>query len=721
MNNSNLKKSPENDESLGFDPGSILLSLRLKLKLIVTVVVLSAFLGITCGFIFGRKVFQSESILRYRLVGEEPTMGETNFIFTQLSMVKLATNLEEVRKKLNLAVSLQSLGQSVDVSLQRNTSLLSLKGSWDDPETAASITNCIRDVFLENGLRTRQIEAGKKLAGVVGRLDNVKKELMKSENNLQEFTTTNKVIDLDKETQWYLEQLINMDLLYEQAQIEEKTINLQLENLSKIVANLKSRAEEESANSSTMENLGDLNIKVVRLRDAIHEDKTSRAAHAELKQKELEYEQAKELFKKRLIAAANVEKAKNAFEQQKALTIDTKQTKAWKKEVEDLNKRVIPTKGGDGPSGPLLKSMMLKSFELELESVSVKDKVIHLKKARDRVKEKLDHLPTLQREFVFLNREVSAQETEKKTLESQMAQIKSIFESKEYDFTVISTARVPLYPIKSNRKLIAIGIFGAIFSVFFIGLLAFELLDTRIRSEKDLQVKLKLKVLGTLPIIHPEQGSIFPGENESALIESFRIISRQIRSVVPQKGGKILIVSAENHEGRTMVATNLASCYGRTDERVLLIDAQVRKIDSEFSVKDLITKGSTEGNVKGLGEYLSFAASSAKEVISPTVLPGVSCIPRIGAAIIPDLLASHRMSEFIKELSVTYSIILLDSPPVIKYVDADILCSSADAIVFVVKSNQTRLSSLKKALERLEQTGTPIIGTILTNVDKVYL
>lgn len=705
-------------ESLGFDPLTILLGLRLKIRHIVVFAFLSAILGIVAALTLGQTTWRSETILRYKKVGENPTMGETNFLVTQLSLVKLPANLEATRQIMGLASKIQNIGRAIEVTLQRNTSLLIIRGTWSDPEIAASLTATIRDVFLENTLKIRQQENIKKKTDVESRLNEVIVELKTAEKNLQNFTTSNNVIDLDKEAQWYLEQMINTDLLYEQAQIEEKTIILQVANLGQIIENLKHRVAEEAANSSTMENLGDLNIKMQRLKDAIHEDKTHRAAQAELKQRELEYNQAKELFKRRLIAAADVEKAKNAYERQKALTVDTSKTSAWKKDLEDLHQRVLPNKGDDGPAGTLLKSMMLKSFELDLESVAVKDKVEHLKAARDRVKEKLDKLPALQRDFVKLSREVAAREAEKKTLESELVEVKSAVESKEYDFTVVSQPVKPIFPYHSNRRIIAASVSSAIFLTCLLLLVALEFIDTSIKSERDFKAKLDIELLGVLPSVSEAQ-NIFPGQEDSALVEEFRIIAQQLRTRLPENGTSILVASAEANEGRTMVTTNLACCFGRTDERVLMVDAQVRSIETKNSIKDFVI-AEQDSEMMGLGDYLSFRAQNSGEIVYPTSMARVAGIPRIGEAVIPDLINSNRMKELFTQISQDFSIILVDSPPVTGFVDADILCTHTNAVLLVVRSRKTKLNAIKKAIKRIRDTKTPIIGAILTDVDKVF-
>ncbi len=180
MSSSDLQNNNA-DEGLGFDPISLLKGFRLRLRLILLMLVVSAATGVVCSYTFGKKSYRSETILRYRKVGPGPVMGETNFILTQLNMIKLSSNLEQVREKLQLNATISAIGHAISASPQRNTSLITIQGTWDDPETVASLTNCIRDVFLENSLKTRQQEAGKKLADLQKRLETVRSELVQAE------------------------------------------------------------------------------------------------------------------------------------------------------------------------------------------------------------------------------------------------------------------------------------------------------------------------------------------------------------------------------------------------------------------------------------------------------------------------------------------------------------------------------------------------------------
>lgn len=709
----------DSEEGLGFDVLALLTGLRLRVWLLLAIAVLSCVIGVFSALRYGKRLYRSETILRYRKVGPDPAMGETNFILTQLNMIKLPSNIAQVRQKLELPASISAIGSAISANLQRNTSLITIQGIWDDPQTVASLTNEVRDVFLENSLQTRRLEAGKKIRDIQQRLDSVRVELEEAEEKLREFTTTYKVVDLSKEAQWYLEHLINLDLLFEQARIEERTVNLQLENLNKIIAGLTERVKQEAESNQQMENIGALNIKIRRLQDAIKDDKNYRAANIELEMRKAELERARELYSKKIIARSELEKAEAEYKKQKAMALDTEDTKAWKKEIDELKSVILPEEGKEAPSGEVLRSMMIRGFELDLTAVAINDKVEHLRMARDQIQKKLDQMPERQIMYASLKREVTAGENEKRTLESQLADIRSVFESNEYDFTVISEAMVPVYHHRSNRRRIAMGVSVAIFGFFSILIILVELLDTSVRSENDLELKLKLKVLGTLPKVDFPPADLYPSNNkEPAFIEEFRIIAQQVRRITEKKGAKLLVVSADTDEGKTLAATNIANCLGRTDEKVLIIDAQVRDVKESFSLDRLLAPGEDQ---PGLGDYLSFKATEASEIITHSFLARVSCIPRGTAAVIPDLLNSNRMKQLLNEVASDYSIVIIDSPAILKYVDADILASMADAAIMVVKSKKCGKSQLIKALERLQQTKIPVIGAILTDVNKVFL
>jgi len=72
-----------------------------------------------------------------------------------------------------------------------------------------------------------------------------------------------------------------------------------------------------------------------------------------------------------------------------------------------------------------------------------------------------------------------------------------------------------------------------------------------------------------------------------------------------------------------------------------------------------------------------------------------------------------NLEGVLAELKKMYRYILLDSPPVIPFIDSTIITGMTDGVVFVIESNRTRSQVLQNAIERLKSGGGEILGLIL--------
>lgn len=708
------------EERLPFEPHTFLLGLWRRRWALLMVAVVSGAAGVMAGLTLGWRTYEAETVLLYKPSTEAKNLYAVPSVTTYMSMVKIRSNLEEVNRRLNLGATLSALESAFSVVAEKNSDLMIICARAKTPALAADMANMLRDVFLEAQTSVRRSEAAKMVRDLEARLATVTEQLRLADRALNEFNATHKVVNLDKEAQKYLDQLTTIDVLCDNARLEKAAIDMKAANIGRIEADLRRRLMAEKVDlADDPQKLYELNIRLERLRDAIREDQSIRAALAELAQREVDLQQAKKLFEKGVISELEYEKAKNAYEKQKALAIDTEKIREWRNEIDKLHEAVLPVKPEAIGSAPVLREILVKSFDLQLEQAAASEKVKRLEEARRRVSEKLEILPKLQRQFVELSREVSAREAEKQAIENLLAQARRIHESQAGDFGIVSKATPPEKPIRSTRTLICIIV--AFLGCFFGGaiVVVLELMDTTIKSSAEFALRLPIPLLGVIPCGVPQGIPIFPDKSDFAPMEAFRVVARKIRATVPKKGAIILVVSADYGEGKTLVAANLATCYGRQDERVLLLDAQVRTRESTHEIRHLIPE--LTPTFKGLGDYLNFQAEGLKEVVSHTFLPGVDCIPRGTTPAIPDYLGSHRMRCLLEEASRCYSLVLVDVPPIIHYADAEFLGQWADAIVLVIRSQQVRASQVKKVMERLAACKTPVIGGILNAVAPLYM
>ena len=142
---------------LPFHLPTVMVSLGRRWPALLAIAALAGGAGAGAATLLGRQTFDAETVLHYRPVSSGRAGSGDQAIQSFLSEVKVAPNLEEVRKRLELPCSLARLGASIDVKVAKNTTVMAIKSSWADADTAAAIANTLRDVFLatwfQSGIR----------------------------------------------------------------------------------------------------------------------------------------------------------------------------------------------------------------------------------------------------------------------------------------------------------------------------------------------------------------------------------------------------------------------------------------------------------------------------------------------------------------------------------------------------------------------------------------
>lgn len=198
--------------------------------------------------------------------------------------------------------------------------------------------------------------------------------------------------------------------------------------------------------------------------------------------------------------------------------------------------------------------------------------------------------------------------------------------------------------------------------------------------------------------------------------ESYKTIRANIMFSVMKKGCKIIVVtSSAPSEGKTTTTVNLAVTVSQADQKVLLIDGDLRKpkIHHYFSVP----------NAPGLTNYLGDKASGKRStdlfsIIHPTEYENLSIL--CSGSIPPnpaELLGSDLMADFLKDISRDYDYIIIDTPPVNVVSDALPLIRESDGVILVVCSNKSTHPELQRALSALEFIDAKILGFVVNFVE----
>lgn len=287
---------------------------------------------------------------------------------------------------------------------------------------------------------------------------------------------------------------------------------------------------------------------------------------------------------------------------------------------------------------------------------------------------------------------------------------------------VVDAADVPLEPVLPRKlRNILLALFGSgALSLALVFLL--EALDTRVRTPDDVMRHLKIPVLGIAPRVKKLKGkasTLLSDEAPPQFAELLRSVRTQILAArKPTYGRTLVVTSSEPAAGKTMTAANIALSLARIKQRVLLIDADLRRpqLHEMFDVE----------RKPGLSDILG-QVSSSSEAVRSTNIPLLWLLPAGSLSGQPsDLLSGDQFAKVIEEVREQFDWVILDSPPVLAVTDACLMAREVGGVLFVIRAGRTSRDVAAAAIERLHAVGGHVVGAILNGVvlkrrDRSYL
>ncbi|MFC4613705.1 polysaccharide biosynthesis tyrosine autokinase [Cellulomonas algicola] len=277
--------------------------------------------------------------------------------------------------------------------------------------------------------------------------------------------------------------------------------------------------------------------------------------------------------------------------------------------------------------------------------------------------------------------------------------------------TLVGQASPPSYAFAPNTKLnaatgMALGLIAGVVIA-----LARTLLDTRIRSMKDLRRVTDTPVLSSVRWDRKNRKSplLMRRDPFGDQAEAFRRLRTNLRFLtIAGPSRSIVVTSSLPTEGKSTAAINLAIAMAEGNQRILLIDADLRRP----SVHRYL---GIEGAV-GLTTVL-IGEATAEDVIQPWGEGSLDVLP---AGQIPpnpsELLDSPAMGRLLQRLALSYDVILLDSAPLLPVTDAAVLSRLTDGALVVVGCRTVHRPQLSDALASLTAVDARVLGLLLNQV-----
>jgi len=581
---------------------------------------------------------------------------------TQIEVIKTTPVLASVVRQLGLTTTpegtpefsdtVRSLRENINIGFVGGTKMVTISAKHTVPEKAQAIANAIAQAYIDQDRLSRLQSGRDAIRWLSTQLADLKTKLKSSEEAFQKFKEDEEMITLDERRSAELEEISKLNDSYIAARSSRMEIDTIIDKL----------ASEGDANpnipialltSPTLQNLG-----------------------TELSGLQTELAEKKKLFK-------------------------------------DTYPGVIELKGRI----QLTEQKILAELKLQRDFLKVQEDSLLTQQEAKR-KEALN-LTKKEVEYLNLEREVTTNREMYNTLLSKVKELSLAGEADLNNIRIVEQAELPALPTGSMRMTLvlggALGLFLGIGFAFFL-----KYLENTVRTPDDVEQHLDVPVMGVVPQIPEAKDSKIPllvlsDNSRSAPAEAYRSIRTNLLFSDGEASLKtIVFTSTGPKEGKTLTVSNLGMALAQAGQKVLLIDADLRRpmlhrvfnldrskglstvLAGEMSLDDAIAKPELEGSD---GINLSVLTSGAVPT-NPS-----------------EILGSAQMKELIGRAREQYDVVLLDSAPVLGMTDTAVLASESDAAVIVIKTGEATRKALKLAISQLEQVGVDITGVILNNVD----
>ena len=332
-----------------------------------------------------------------------------------------------------------------------------------------------------------------------------------------------------------------------------------------------------------------------------------------------------------------------------------------------------------------------------------------------RIKEQYQTLTAKEFEYRKLSREVETNSEIYNTFlsRSKETEVTGDFNSAVARFT--DRAFRPQNPVKPNKMLIVILAFMASVGLGLVIAFVVESLNDTFKHINGTEDKLSQRLLGLLPLVRVKKKNgfllhYFYDENGKRFAESVRTLRTNFLLTQLDKETKTIeITSSLPGEGKTTTAINLGFALAQV-ERTLLIDADMRK-------PNICKRFDLPPYHPGLANLIS-GTEKLNECIYLDEVSGLTIMPCGQRPPNPlELLTSPKFAHILEELKQSFDRIIIDTPPVQVVSDSLIIAKQADAVIFIVKSNDTRVGVAQNGIGKLVRVNAKIAGVVLNQVD----
>lgn len=279
--------------------------------------------------------------------------------------------------------------------------------------------------------------------------------------------------------------------------------------------------------------------------------------------------------------------------------------------------------------------------------------------------------------------------------------------------TVVEPANLPT-KTSGTSKFVIIALAAVVGLIFAVAAAyGLEYLDRTIKTTSDVERVFNLPVIGYLASIseNGNNATYVVSHPNSLVAENFRLLHSNLEFFQAYNASKtILVTSPTQGNGKTTIAVNLALTVAASDQKVAIVDADLRRPAVHTALK--IPQG------PGLADIIH-SKINVKEVVRSVKGKDIDVV---AAGSIPpsvtEVVGSKKIAAILKDLRDDYDTIIVDAPPLV-ISDSYNLASKVDGVILVLEPGLTKDDQAKVIKEQLTRAGAKVIGIVFNKVSSV--
>ncbi|KWU02516.1 tyrosine protein kinase [Vibrio toranzoniae] len=358
---------------------------------------------------------------------------------------------------------------------------------------------------------------------------------------------------------------------------------------------------------------------------------------------------------------------------------------------------------------------------------SLLDKRKTLLGEKERLNKQVQKLPKTQREVLRMTRDVEVNQQIYIQLLNKVQELSIIKAGTVGNVRILDDAQAYSRAVKPKKPLIVVlaTLLGGMLSVAFVLVKAafhrgvespdqIEEIGLPVYAavpKSDLQVELTNRFKSKKKQTKGTQALLAESNPADLSVEALRGLRTSLHFAMLEAKNNILMISGPAPGiGKSFISTNFAAVAAKTGQKVLLIDADMRKgyLQQSFGVKwD-----------NGLSDVLSSKQDFAQS-IKATPVENLDILTRGQVPPNPSELLMHpRFAELMEWASKEYDLVIVDTPPVLAVTDPSIVGAFAGTTLMVARYAQNTVKEIDVARNRFEQSGIEVKGVIFNAIEK---